>query len=166
MVSLVDIYNIKESSFERLQELKSNRDPARGNKGKNREKNFKLVSRGIDPETGKDTSDVVYEKSMSNAFKDLYAEAQDFEILSKENPDDLVIYKMSEELTEMVKDFRTHIRNNYPEEHKKIEEANTTGTGTSISTGNSPAFATPFAFGDDKKKKMKAYKSIGYKPAK
>jgi hypothetical protein len=166
MVSLVDIYKVKESTFERLHELKSSRNPARGNKGKNREKGFKLVSRGIDPETGRDTSDVVYEKSMSNMFKDLYAEAQDFEILSKENPDDLVIYKMSEELTEMVKDFRTHIRNNYPEEHKKLDEANVTGTGTSISTGDSPAFATPFAFGDDKKKKMKAYKSIGYKPAK
>ena len=120
MVSLTEIYNIKESSFERLQELKSNRDPARGNKGKNREKNFKLVSRGIDPKTGKDTSDVIYEKSISNMFKDLYAEAQDFKILSKENPDDLVIYKMSEKLTEMVNDFRTHIRNNYPEDYKKI----------------------------------------------
>jgi len=160
MVSLVDIYNIEESTFERLYELKSSRDPARGNKGKNREKSFKLVSRGIDPETGKDTSDVVYEKSMSNAFKDLYAEAQDFEILAEENPDDLVIYKMSEELTEMVKDFRTHIRNNYPEEHKKIEEANVTGTGTSISTGNSPAYATPKAFG---KKKDKDIEVLGYK---
>jgi hypothetical protein len=163
MVSLTEIYNIEETSFEKLHELKSSRDPARGNKGKNREKSFKLVSRGIDPETGRDTSDVVYEKSMSNMFKDLYAEAQDFETLSKENPDDLVIYKMSEELTEMVKDLRLHIRKKYPEEHKKIEEQNTTGTGTSISTGNSPAYATPNAFGDDKEKKLKPYKSIGYK---
>ncbi len=31
MVSLVDIYNIKESTFS---ELKKERDPARGNKGK------------------------------------------------------------------------------------------------------------------------------------
>ena len=67
---------------------------------------------------------------------------------------------MSEELTEMVKDFRTHIRNNYPEEHKKIEEANVTGTGTSISTGNSPAYATPKAFG---KKKDKDIEVLGYK---
>ena len=95
MVSLTELYNIKESAFN---EISSNRDPARGNKGKNREKGFKLVSRGIDPETGRDTSDVEYRMSMSNMFKDLYAEAQDFEILAKENPDDLVIYKMSEEL--------------------------------------------------------------------
>ena len=163
MVSLVDIYNVEESTFERLHELKSSRDPARGNKGKNREKNFKLVSRGIDPETGRDTSDVVYEKSMSNMFKDLYAEAQDFKILAEENLDDLVIYKMSEELTEMVNDFRTHLKNNYPEEHLKLDEANVTGTGASFNAGNSPAYATPNAFGDDKKKKMKAYTSVGYK---
>ena len=163
MVSLVDIYNIEESTFERLHELKSSRDPARGNKGKNREKNFKLVSRGIDPETGRDTSDGVDEKSMSNMFKDLYAEAQDFKILAEENLDDLVIYKMSEELTEMVNDFRTHLKNNYPEEHLKLDEANVTGTGASFNAGNSPAYATPNAFGDDKKKKMKAYTSVGYK---
>ena len=118
MVSLVELYNIKEST---LTELKSDRDPARGNKGKDREKGFKLVSRGINPETGKDTSDVVYEKSMSNMFKDLYAEAQDFKILAEENLDDLVIYKMSEEITEMVNSFRTHLKNNYPKEYKKIQ---------------------------------------------
>ena len=140
MVSLTELYNIKESTFS---ELKKNRDPARGNKGKNREKGFKLVSKGIDPETGKDTSDVVYEKSMSNMFKDLYAEAQDFETLAKENSNDTFISKMSEELTEMVNDFRTHLKNNYPEEHLKLDEANVTGTGASISTGNSPAYATP-----------------------
>jgi len=33
-----------------------------------------------------------------------------------------------------------------------MEEMNTTGTGTSISTGNSPAYATPFAFKKKKKK--------------
>ena len=45
----------------------------------------------------------------------------------------------------------------------ELDEQNTTGTGTSISTGNSPAYATPHAFGDDKEKKLKTYKSIGYK---
>ena len=43
MVSLVDIYNIKESTFS---ELKKDRDPARGNKGKSDAKlrNFLLCS--------------------------------------------------------------------------------------------------------------------------
>ena len=43
MVSLVDIYNVGESTFERLNELKSFGDPARGNKGKNRSKEFYFV---------------------------------------------------------------------------------------------------------------------------
>jgi hypothetical protein len=33
-----------------------------------------------------------------------------------------------------------------------LDEQNTTGTGTSISTGNSPAYATPYAFKKKKKK--------------
>ena len=64
------------------------------------------------------------------------------------------------QLKEIIKVFRKHLRDNYPEEHRKIDEANTTGTGTSISTGESPAFATPFAFG---KKKDKDIEVLGYK---
>ena len=163
MVSLVDIYNIKESSFERLQEIKSNRDPARGNKAKDREKDFYFVDEPADPETGRVTSKVVKKPSLSNMVKDLEAEIQDFEILVEDKPDDVVLYNVSEELKEIYNKFRTHLRKNYPDEYKKVQEANATGTGTSISTGNSPAFATPFAFGDNKKKKLKTYKSIGYK---
>ena len=42
----------------------------------------------------------------------------------------------------------------------ELDEANVTGTGTSISTGDSPAYATPFAFG---KKKDKDIEVLGYK---
>ena len=42
-----------------------------------------------------------------------------------------------------------------------VDEASMTGTGTSISTGASAAYATPKAFGDNKRKKRKAY--MGYK---
>ena len=53
MVSLIDIYNIKESSFS---ELKKDRDPARGNKGKTDAKDYYLVPGEPDPETGSVTS--------------------------------------------------------------------------------------------------------------
>ena len=50
MVSLIDIYNIKEST---LNELKKDRDPARGNKGKNREKDFLYTTFDVtDPVSG------------------------------------------------------------------------------------------------------------------
>ena len=165
MVSLVELYNVKESVFE---DLKDRGNPASGNKGKNNEKDFYFVDEPVDSETGRVTSKVVYKSSFSNMVKDIEAEAIDMKKLSDENPDDMVIYKIAEELKELFNIFRTHVRKNYPDEYKKIseeeiDEQNTTGTGASFSPGNSPAFATPKAFGDDKKKKLKTYKSIGYK---
>lgn len=46
----------------------------------------------------------------------------------------------------------------------ELDEANTTGTGTTISTGGSEAYATPKAFGDNKRRKKKGY--MGYKELK
>jgi hypothetical protein len=52
----------------------------------------------------------------------------------------------------------------------ELEEANTTGTGTTISTGDSEAYATPFAFrGKGKKSKnrgLEQSKRLGYIPIK
>tara|TARA_B100001063_G_scaffold222505_1_gene229014 strand:+ start:68 stop:742 length:675 start_codon:yes stop_codon:yes gene_type:complete len=44
-----------------------------------------------------------------------------------------------------------------------LDEASATGTGASFNAGSGEGYMSPNAFGDDKKKKMKAYKSIGYK---
>ena len=110
MVSLVELYNVKEST---LTELKSDRDPARGNKSKNREKDFYFVDEPADPETGKITSKVVRKFSFSNMVNDMEAEAQDMQKLSEDNPDDMVLYNLSEELKELYNKFRTHVRKNY-----------------------------------------------------
>ena len=117
MVSLVELYNVKEST---LTELKSDRDPARGNKSKNREKDYYFVDGPADPETGKVTSKVVKKPSFSNMIKDLEAELQDFEDIVENNPDDVVLYNISEELKEIFNTFRSHIRKKYPEEYQKI----------------------------------------------
>jgi len=110
MVSLVELYNVKEST---LNELKSDRDPARGNKSKNREKDFYFVDGPADPETGKVTSKVVRKASFSNMVNDMEAEAQDMQKLSESNPDDMILYNLSEELKELYNKFRTHVRKNY-----------------------------------------------------
>ena len=110
MVSLVELYNVKEST---LTELKSDRDPARGNKSKNREKDDYFVDEPADPETGKVTSKVVRKPSFSNMVNDMEAEAQDMKKLSDNNPDDMVLYNLSEELKELYNKFRTHVRRNY-----------------------------------------------------
>ena len=110
MVSLTDIYNIKESSFS---ELKKDRDPARGNKGKTDTKDFYFVDEPADPETGQIKSKVVYKRSFEKMTADLEAEAIDLNKLSEDNPDDMVLFNISEELKELFNKFRTHVRKNY-----------------------------------------------------
>ena len=112
MVSLVDIYNIKESSFN---ELKKDRDPARGNKAKNRQKDYELISGEPDPVTGKISSKVVRKISASNMLADLEAEVQDFKKLTDANPDDIVLYNIFVDLKDLYNKFRTHVRKNYNE---------------------------------------------------
>ena len=112
MVNLVDIYNIKESSFS---ELKKDRDPARGNKGKTDAKDYYLVHGEEDPVTGARPSKVVYKRSFKKMVADLEAEAIDLKKLADENPDDVVLYNLSEELKELFNKFRTHVRKNYNE---------------------------------------------------
>ena len=113
MVSLIDIYNIKESSFS---ELKKDRDPARGNKGKSDAKDYYLVPGEPDPVTGAVKSKVVYKRSFERIVADLEAEAIDFKKLADENPDDMVLYNLSEELKELFNKFRTHVRKKYKDE--------------------------------------------------
>ena len=113
MVSLVDIYNIKEASFS---ELKKDGDPARGNKGKNRSKEFYFIDEPPHPETGAIKSKVVYKRSFENMVKDIEAEAIDMKKLSDEHPDDMVLHNLAEELKEIFNTFRTHVRKNYKDE--------------------------------------------------
>jgi hypothetical protein len=157
MVSLIDIYKIKEST---LTELKSNRDPSRGDKGKGRESEFYFIDEPEDPETGSIKSKVVYKRSIANMIKDLEAEIQDFEKLIKEEKyeNDIVLYNITEDLKDIFNTFRTHVRKKYPDEYKKVEEASATGTGASFTPGVSMAYATPKAFA--KKGKWKNKKTI------
>ena len=113
MVSLVDIYNIKESTFS---ELKKDRDPARGNKGKTDAKDYYFVDEPADPETGRIKSRVVYKRSFEKMVADLEAEAIDFKKLADDNPDDMVLYNLSEELKELFNKFRSHVRKKYKDE--------------------------------------------------
>ena len=109
MVSLTELYNIEESIFE----LKKDRDPARGNKGKTDAKDYYLVPGEPDPETGAVQSKVVYKRSFERMVADLEAETIDFKKLADENSDDIVLYNLSEELKELFNKFRSHVRKNY-----------------------------------------------------
>ena len=47
---------------------------------------------------------------------DLEAETIDFKKLSDDNPEDMVLHNLSEELKEIFNKFRTHVRKNYKDE--------------------------------------------------
>ena len=113
MVNLTEIYNIKESTFN---EIKDHGDPARGNKGKDREREYYFIDEPADPETGGVKSKVVYKRSFTNMVKDIEAEAIDMQKLSNEHPDDMVLHNLAEELKEIFNTFRTHVRKNYKDE--------------------------------------------------
>ena len=113
MVSLTKLYNIKESV---LNEIKDHGDPARGNKGTNREREYYFVDEPADPETGGVKSKVVYKRSFTNMVKDIEAEAIDMQKLSNEHPDDMVLHNLAEELKEIFNTLRTHVRKNYKDE--------------------------------------------------
>ena len=113
MVSLLDIYNIKEST---LNEIKKDRDPARGNKGKNKEKEFYFIDEPADPETGAIRSKVVYKRSFKKMVADLEAETIDMQKLANDNEADIVLYQIADELKELFNKFRTHVRKNYKNE--------------------------------------------------
>jgi len=113
MVSLTELYNIKESTFS---ELKKDRDPARGNKGKTDAKDYYLVHGEEDPITGARPSKVVYKRSVKKMVADLEAEAIDMQKLSNEHPDDMVLHNLAEELKEIFNTLRTHVRKNYKDE--------------------------------------------------
>ena len=110
MVSLTELYNVKESTFN---EVGKDRDPARGNKGKSSESDFYLDDGEPDPVTGKITSIVTYLPSYKRMVADLKAEVQDMEKLSEKNPNDIVLYNTFIELKKLYHTFRTHVNNKY-----------------------------------------------------
>jgi hypothetical protein len=113
MVSLTEIYNIKESTFS---ELKKDRDPARGNKGKTDAKDYYFIDEPPDPETGARKSKVVYKRSFERMVADLEAETIDMKKLSEDNENDVVLYQIADELKDLFNKFRSHVRKNYRDE--------------------------------------------------
>ena len=112
MVNLTEIYHIKETAFN---EIKDSGDPARGNKGKDRDREYYFIDEPADPETGSVKSKVVYKRSFSNMVKDIEAEAIDMQKLADEHEEDKLLQELADELKEIFNKFRTHARKHYGE---------------------------------------------------
>ena len=120
MVSLTEIYNIKESTLDELKSY-SSRNPARGNKGKERERDWYLDTLPPDPETGASKSYVRKNISFVNMYKDLEAETQDMQKLSDDHPEDMVLHNLADGLNDVKNKFYQYIKKKQPEAFKKIK---------------------------------------------
>ena len=133
----------------------------------------------IDSETGRISWDIDYLPNFDELFDgatDLVNTAKGVYTKAKSDNKLRLIYDEARVLRNKI---RTHIRNEYPEEYKRItmkmnegdlDEMSTTGGGAgaaSFSSGTGGQYATPFAFRKKgQKANDKAYKEIGYKEVK
>ena len=120
----------------------------------------------IDSETGAVSWDVKYVPNIEKLVddvNDLTKTAKEVAVKTKEDSKFLDIYEKSKELRNTI---RTHVRNQYPEEYKKIMEIDLDemsmsgggGAGASFTPGTGAQYATPFAF---KLKKKQTDEGVG-----
>jgi hypothetical protein len=120
----------------------------------------------IDPETGAISWDIKYVPNIEKLVddvNDLTKTAKEVAVKTKEDSKFLDIYEKSKELRNII---RTHVRNQYPEEYKKIMEIDLDemsmsgggGAGASFTPGTGAQYATPFAF---KLKKKQTDEGVG-----
>ena len=120
----------------------------------------------IDSETGAVSWDVKYVPNIEKLVddvNDLTKTAKEVAVKTKEDSKFLDIYEKSKELRNII---RTHVRNQYPEEYKKImeidlDEMSMSGggsAGASFTPGTGAQYATPFAF---KLKKKQTDEGVG-----
>ena len=143
------------------------------------EDGVKSTITNIDSETGRISWDIDYLPNFDELFDgatDLVNTAKGVYTKAKSDNKLRLIYDEARVLRNKI---RTHIRNEYPEEYKRItmkmnegdlDEISTTGGGAgaaSFSSGTGGQYATPFAFRKKgQKANDKAYKEIGYKEVK
>ena len=133
----------------------------------------------IDPETGRISWGLEKLPNLEELFEtstELTQVAKEVYIKTKSDKKLRLIYDEARALRNSI---RTHMRNEYPEEYRRVttnmnegdlDEMSTTGGGAgaaSFSGGTGGQYATPFAFRKKgQKANDKAYKEIGYKEVK
>jgi hypothetical protein len=131
---------------------------------------------GTDSNTGSVEHKIIKLASFADSLKEFYQALLAIESLldtdmGKVDPQ---IRDIAFETRKIFNNFRTHIRNKYPEQYNTIKDAikevSMTGGGTagaSFSPGTGEQYATPFAFNKDKNAKGAKniyYYKLGFKP--
>ena len=134
-------------------------------------KGVKYTVTSLDKETGAVKWDVDYLPNLSELFDtatELVRVSKGVYLKAKDDPKFRDFY---EEAKIIKNSIRTHIRNEYPDDYRRIttniDEMSTTGGGAgaaSFTSGTGAQYATPYAFRKKgQKTDDKAYKEIGYK---
>jgi hypothetical protein len=115
----------------------------------------KYTVTSIDPDSGAVEWSVEKVADYESAFETLHKSKELFDALIKQPgaKDDFKIRQIATQVREVVNDYRTHLRKNYPEEYNKVKslsEESTTGGGAgnaSFTSGTEGEnYATPKAF--------------------
>ena len=128
----------------------------------------KSTIRDIDPITGA----VSWTVTQLPGFEKLYDEVDDFVDVAKrvyqKTKDDKKFRDFYEQARKIRNAIRTHLRNEYPDEYKRMQSRVDESEVEEISTsGGAGAYLTPYAFRLKKQKpNIKAYKELGYKEVK
>jgi len=128
----------------------------------------KSTIRDIDPTTGA----ISWTVTQLPGFEKLYDEVDDFVDVAKrvyqKTKDDKKFRDFYEQARKIRNAIRTHLRNEYPDEYKRMQSRVDEGEVEEMSTsGGAGAYLTPYAFRKKgKKPNIKAYKEIGYKEVK
>ena len=170
-------YKLKEAPEDNLPKVNKNNKFKVGDTAINND--TKSTVTAIDPETGRISWGIQKLPNLEELFDtstELTQVAKDVYIKTKSDKKLRLIYDEARALRNKI---RTHIRNEYPEEYRRItmkineedlDEISTTGGGAgaaSFSPGTGAQYATPFAFRKKgQKANDKAYKKIGYKAVK
>ena len=119
----------------------------------------------IDPVTGQ----ISWKVTQLPGFEKLYDEVDDFVNVAKrvyqKTKDDKKFRDFYEQARKIRNAIRTHLRNEYPDEYKRMQSRVDEGEVEEMSTsGGAGAYQTPYAFRKKgQKPNIKAYKELGYK---
>jgi hypothetical protein len=128
-------------------------------------KGIKSTITNIDPETGSITWGVEEIPDFSSVFKNLMKAKEFMDVLSK-NKDirqDSKMQILQQNLTKIFNELRTHIRNNYPEEYKRIKSLSEESTIYSNSFFTSGGEGENHTGPSPRKSTYGAYTQAGFK---
>lgn len=128
---------------------------------------IKSTITNIDDNTGTISWDVKYVPNFEKLFDDVTDLVSTSKGVYTKVKEDTKFRDFYEEARKLRNSIRTHLRNEYPDEYKKISGLDEAEVDEISTSGGAGAYLTPYAFRKKgKKANIKAYKELGYTPVK